>query len=391
MMSLDGFGEGSFLLVGGWMVLGSGRHPVPARLMFSRLVLYFGLLLPSGAFAQLELAVAEPKRGSVVRYVTLPGSLVPLQQATLHAKTTGFLKSISCDKGDAVKAGALLAELECPELEADLVRSEAESAVLKPALEFAQQEYDRLEKARKSSPDLILPQMLEKAKAELDRAKAAFDVVAANAKKAGALLAYTKVVAPFSGVVTQRFVDAGALVPAGTSTGAGGSAVVTVMDFSTLRAQVAVPEVDAAFVTVGQPLLVSVEGLPGKSFASTVKRMSYALDPSMRTMLVEAELPNAELTLRPGMYATIKVGVQRHDNALLIPVEGLVMEKAAAFVFLHKEGKAVKTAITLGFNDGVVVEVAAGPDGKLALDEGAQVLLVGKATLAPDQAVKIKP
>jgi membrane fusion protein, multidrug efflux system len=357
--------------------------------------LYSALLLGScfslPLMAQTELGVVQPKRGAIVRYVTLPGSVAALQQATLHAKTTGFLKTIHCDKGDKVKAGALLAELQAPELEADLIKYEAESATLRPAYEFAQQEYDRLEKARKASPDLILPQMLEKAKSELDRSKAAFEVVAANAKRARALLDYTRITAPFSGVVTQRFVDTGALVPAGSTTGAGGSAVVTLMDFSKVRAQVSVPEIDASFVSVGQPVMLSVEGLPGKTFSGAVTRFSYALDTATRTMLVETELPNDDLSLRPGMYATVKVGVQRHENALLVPVDALVMEKANAFVFLHDGGKAKKVPVTLGFNDGTMVEIAAGADGKLPVAETAQVLLVGKATLTADQPVKIKP
>jgi membrane fusion protein, multidrug efflux system len=360
--------------------------------MFARLVFFLTALPSVALLAQTEFAIAVPQRGSVVRYVTLPGALVARQQATLHAKTTGFLESIAFDKGDTVKVGELIAILESPELQADVVKYEAEAAALKPAYELAKQEQERLQKARKSSPDLVLPQMLEKAEAELQRTKAAFAVVEADAKKARALLGYTRVTAPFSGIITQRFVDAGALVPAGTSSQGVGSAIVTLMDFSTVRAQVAVPEVDASFVAQGQPVVVAVEGLPGKSFSGTVTRFSYALDAATRTMLVESELANAELALRPGMYATVKVGVQKHEDALLIPVEGLVMEKAAAFVYLYEDGKAKKTPVTLGFNDGVKVEIAKDPlTGKLGLAEQAQVLLVGKVAVTADQAVKIKP
>ena len=121
------------------------------------------LLLIGALHAQTELPAVKPHRGSVTRYVAVPGSLKPLQQATLYAKTSGFVKQINFDKGDSVKAGDLIAELEAPELAAELTKHEAESAALKPAAEFAQQEYDRLVKAQKSSPDLILPQQLEKA------------------------------------------------------------------------------------------------------------------------------------------------------------------------------------------------------------------------------------
>lgn len=335
--------------------------------------------------AQTELPASKPFKGSVTRYVTLPGFIKPLQQATLYAKTPGYLKKINVDKGDSVKAGDLLAELEAPELEADLGKSEAELASKQPRYLFAKQEFDRLTKAQKTSPDLVLPQMLEKAKSELDSAKAEFDIVESNAKRIRALIAFTKITAPFDGIVTARMVDPGAFVPAATSGSPATAAIVTLMDFKTVRAQVAVPEVDASFVAKGQPVEASVEGLAGKVFKGSVTRFSYALDEATRTMLVESELTNSALELRPGMYATIKVGVQKHDDVLLIRTEGLVMEKANAFVFTNAGGKAKKNPVVLGFNDGKSVEIASG------LDASAEVLEPGKVTLAPDQAVKVKP
>jgi len=343
------------------------------------------LLIVATAHAQIELPTVKPQRGSVTRYVTLPGFLKPLQQTTLYAKTPGYVKKISVDKGDAVKASDVIAELEAPELEAELGKSEAELASKQPRFQFAKQEFDRLTKARKSSPDLVLPQMVEKAQSELDAAQAEFDVVESNAKRTRALIAFTKIIAPFDGIVTARMVDLGAFVPAATSGSPTNAALVTIMDFKTVRAQIAVPEVEAAFVAKGQNFMVMAEGLPGKTFKGSVTRFSYALDAVTRTMLVESELPNESLELRPGMYVTVKVGVQTHDKALLIPVEGLVMEKANGFVFTLNDGKAKKNAVVLGFNDGTNVEITSG------IEEAAQVLLPGKVTLMPDQAVKIKP
>jgi RND family efflux transporter MFP subunit len=345
----------------------------------------FTLILTTAAHAQLELSIAKPTRGSVTRYVTLPGNVKPLEQATLFAKVTGYVKSIAVDKGDAVKAGDLIAELEAPEVLAELAKCEAELASKQPRFQFAKQELDRLTKAQKTSPDLVLPQMIEKAQADHDAAKAEFDVVEASAAKARALIAFTKITAPISGIVTARFVDVGAFVPAATAGSPTNASIVTVMNFSSVRAQVGVPEVDTSFVAKGQNVLLTVEGLAGKEFKGSVTRFAYALDPTTRTMLVESELKNDSLELRPGMYGTIKVGVQTHDNALLIPTTGLVMEKAAAFAFTFADGKAKKNPITIGFNDGKQVEILTG------IDETAQVLLPDKATLTPDQPVKIKP
>jgi membrane fusion protein (multidrug efflux system) len=153
------------------------------------------------------------------------------------------------------------------------------------------------------------------------------------------------------------------------------AAIVTVADFNTVRAQVALPEVEASLAQVGQPIKLSVEGLAGKTFETKISRLSYALDDATKTMLIEADLPNPDLALRPGMYATVKVGLQKHAEALLIPAEAVVMEKANAFTFVADGGKAKKTAIQIGFNDGMRAEVLSGLTGSEA------VILVGKLTL----------
>ncbi|MBI3875038.1 MAG: efflux RND transporter periplasmic adaptor subunit, partial [Verrucomicrobia bacterium] len=207
-------------------------------------------------------------------------------------------------------------------------------------------------------------------------------VAKANLERIQTLADYTKITAPFSGVVTARHVDPGAFIPAATSgSAAQTAAVVTVMDFSTVRVQVPVTELEAPLVAVGQPVKVSVEGLPGRVFDGKVTRHAYALDDATKTMLAEAEILNAKLELRPGMYAMIKVGVEKHNDALLIPVEGLLVERAGASVFLFADGKAKKTAVKTGFNDGAKVEILGGLTGN------ERVLLFGKMTLNDGQAI----
>jgi membrane fusion protein (multidrug efflux system) len=144
-----------------------------------------------------------------------------------------------------------------------------------------------------------------------------------------------------------------------------------------------VPEVEASLVRAGQPVKLTVEGLPGKTFEGTVSRFTYALDDATKTMLVETDLPNPTRELRPGMYAMIKVGVEKHTDALLIPVEALVMEKVNAFAFVAAGGKAKKTPIKIGFNDGAKVEVLEG------LTADAAVILVGKTALTDGQSVNV--
>ncbi len=316
----------------------------------------------------IDVKTTKPSRGEIHRFVTLPGSIKANQQATLYAKVAGYLKSLSVDKGDRVAAGQALGEIEVPELAAEALKYRAEIRV-------AETELKRLTAAQKSAPDLVTPQSVDEARGRLEIAQA-------NLERTETLLAYSKLTAPFSGVVTARHVDPGSFVPAATSgSAAQTAAIVTLMDFNTVRAQVAVPELEAAAVRVGQPVRLTTESLPGKKFEGGVSRISYALEDATRTMLVEADLTNPDLTLRPGMYATIKVGVEKHADVMLVPVEALVMEKANAFTLIAVEGKAKKTPIKIGFNDGVKVEVASG------LTSNEAVILVGKMTLAEGVAI----
>jgi membrane fusion protein, multidrug efflux system len=328
------------------------------------------LALTATAAELPEIKTAKPTRGEVVRYVTLPGTIRANQQATLHAKVAGYLKSLSVDKGDAVKADQPLGEIEVPELASDLAKYEAE-------LKVADIDFERVSNAAKKAPDLVTPQALSEAEGKRKVARARLE-------QTTTLMKYSRIAAPFSGIVTQRFVDPGAFIPVPTSGAAAQTAIVTISDFHTVRVQVAVPELEAVLVEKDEPVKFSVEALPGKVFAAKVSRISYALDEATRTMLVEADIENPGLTLRPGMYATVKVGVEKKENALLVPVEALVMEKTNAFVFVAIDGKAKKTPVKLGFNDGVNAELASG------VTEQDRVLLVGKTVLTDGQAVTLK-
>jgi membrane fusion protein, multidrug efflux system len=323
---------------------------------------------PAIATAPAEVGVTSPKRGDIHRFISLPGTLRANQQVTLHAKVAGYLKSIAVDRGDTVKAGQLLAEIEMPEIVAERAKHEAE-------LRIAKLESERLKTARAKAPDLITPSASDTADARLAMAQAG---LAANET----LLRYSKILAPFDGVVTTRFVDPGAFVPAATAgTNPAAAAIVTVMDYSTVRVRVAVPEIEAPRVAVGQPVVVTTESLPGQTFRGTVTRHSGAFDEATRSLLVEADLPNADGTLRPGMYVMVKIGVEQHKNVMLVPAAALVREKAAGFVFTFADGKATRVPVKYGFNDGTNVEIVEG------IQENARVIIPGKVALVNGQAV----
>ena len=320
----------------------------------------------ANAAEPVPVTTVRPTRGDITRYVALPGTLRANQQVTVQARVAGFVKTIAVDRGDRVKAGQVLAEIEVPELLAERTKQRAEVKV-------AEVEERRLEAGRKKSPDLVIPQ-------SLDAATARLEVVRAELEKTETLLLYANLTAPFAGVVTARLVDAGAFVPAGVAGGA--SAVVTLADTSVLRAHVPVPEADAVFVRTGQPVRLTVEGMTNV-FLATVSRHTGAVDEATRSLLVEADLPNAADTLRPGMFTTARIGVERHNGALLVRTETIAAEKTANFVFRVDNGVSRKTPVKLGFQDGAVTEVLSG------ITEEAMIIVPAKSAPADGTTVRV--
>src|SRR6266446_5310221 len=184
----------------------------------------------------MSVQMVRPKRDEITRSITLPGNVLAYQQATLYAKVAGYLKTITVDKGDRVRQGALLAEIEVPEMEADLAKYKAD-------VDVASMDYQRLSEALKKSPDLVMPQTV-------DTAKGNYLVAKANLERVETLLKYASLTAPFGGAVTRRWVDPGAFIPAATSgSAAQNAAVLTLADFTRVRVQVQVPQSEVAFIT----------------------------------------------------------------------------------------------------------------------------------------------
>jgi membrane fusion protein (multidrug efflux system) len=314
--------------------------------------------------------ITQAKRGPITRGVNFPAVVRAEQEVTLYAKVAGFLKTISVDRGDTVKEGDVLAEVEAPELLAEQTRFEAER-------DIAKLDFDRLSEARKKAPDLVVP-------LSLDTARAKMEMAGASLKRNETLLAYTKIVAPFSGIITKRWVDPGALIPAATaSSSPQNAAVVTLMDFSKVRIEVAVPEPESPLIKHGLAAEVTVDELPGQIFKGKISRFAHALDTATRTMATEVQLENADGALKPGMFAKAKLALAEKRDALLVPAEALVVEKQKTSVFVLVEGKAKKLPVKVGFEDGKSAEILEGLKG----DEN--VILSGKAALADGQAVKL--
>jgi len=316
-----------------------------------------------------EVQTVRPHKGAIGRTVTLPGNVLAYQQATLYAKVAGYLKSINVDKGDHVKLGDVLADIEVPELIADRTKFQAD-------LDVMETEYKRNINAQKKAPELVVAQTV-------DNAKGKYDIARAELERIDTLLGYARITAPFSGVITKRFVDPGAFIPAATSgSSADTPAIVTLADFDTVRVQVAVPEQEAPFIKDGLTVTVTIPELPGRKFDATITRYAHAIESATRTMLIESEISNSSGELVPGMYALVNVEVERHENALVIPADALVTEKAKTSVFALDENKARKVPVKIGFNDGTSVEILDG------IKPGQRVILVGKLGLNDGQPVK---
>ena len=324
---------------------------------------------PQKAPPAVNVQTVLPKRGEIARSITLPTfRVLALQEATLYAKVSGYLKTLAVDKGDTVKEGQLLAEIEVPELLADEAQYRAESGV-------SRTNYERMAEARQRAPDLVVPQTV-------DDLRGQWEVAQAKLQRTRTLLQYARILAPFSGVITARFVDPGAFIPAATTGSTPQTAaMLTLMDYSRVRVQVFVPEPEVPLIKNGVPAKVMVEELPGRTFPGSVTRFAHALDPATKTMLAEIEILNPGGDLRPGAYASVQLEVERKQGALQVPVQALLVEKAGTSVFAVAEGKAKKTAVKTGFNDGTNVEIAEG------INPDQAVILIGKQTLTDGQPV----
>ena len=326
------------------------------------------------------VTVIRPQRGDVVRTITLPGDLVALYQSTLYAKVTGYLSSIAVDKGDWVKKGQVLAEIEVPELRQRAARAKAD-------LEVQHLTYQRLEQVWKSDPRLVARQDVDIAQGKYLAAKAQMDEL-------DAMVSYTQIIAPFDGIITGRFVDPGALIKAGgdqSSTSApeqgsthpngGTSPVVSLAMIDPMRTYVYVPQAEVGFVKRGMPATLTLQELRGRSFEGEVTRFTNSLDLGTRTMLKEIDLKNPRHELYPGMYANVTLELDRHRGALKLPESAIGDSRDGRYVMIAEGGRLRKQIVGVGLNDGTYAEITHGLHG------GEEVVSTLDPSLVQSEAV----
>ncbi len=343
-----------------------------------------------------NVAAVSVTRGEIYREVSFDAELRPYKEIELHSRATGYLDKMLVDAGDMVKEGQPIAVLDVPELQFDLQNAEASERRAKAEMEKATAAYDeahlaltRLESADKAQPNLIAKQDIDSARlrdqsarAALNSAKEDQNVVAANTKRFQTMLDYTKIAAPFAGVITRRYSDPGSLIQAGTSSGT--MPLVRLSQVDLLRVAFPVSVSYVAGVKVGDEAEIRIPSL-SKKFTGKITRVSQKVETSTRTMEAQIDLPNADNSLIAGVYATVVLKIDRRNNALVLPIEAVVRDKGTASVYLiSKENKIEARNITVGTESPTHLEIKEG------LAESDLVMVGSRAQFSHGQSVQPK-
>jgi RND family efflux transporter MFP subunit len=328
-------------------------------------------------------------RGNIADSLEIASEFQPFQEVDVYAKVSGYIQKLYVDYGTHVKQGQLLAVLEIPELqqqlqqdEASVRRSDQELTRAREDLNRAQSAYTvahltytRLADVQKSRPELVAQQEIDVAKGKDLEADA--DVSAQKAALAGAeqaLLAakaalgkdqamfdYARMTAPFDGVITQIYAYTGALLPAGTSSNKGDSALCRLSENSLLRLVIPVPERAVHDIHTGETVVVNVSGL-NKTFEGKIIHSADQIDTATRTMHTEVDVSNLRYELVPGMYASVKIPLHSAANVLMVPVQSVVTggEGKGTVLVVDKGNRIEKRAVTLGMQSAANDEIVSG-------------------------------
>lgn len=350
-----------------------------------------------GKGADPVAAVAKATRRNVGVALTLAGAFKPFQDVDLHAKVAGYIKVIYVDVGSHVKEGQTLAILEVPELAAELSGADAAVRRAKEEIRRAQGDvdrakssyaavhamYDRLSQAAQQRAGLVAQQEVDDAQAKdlggqaqvasaqaaLDAAEQALQVAQATQRQYAALSDYTKITAPYAGVVTIRYADTGSLIAAGTSTSTQSEPVVRLAQTSVLRLVLPIPESIVSGIRLGDPVKVHVQAL-NQDYVGKVSRFADALDEQTRTMHTEIDFQNVDGKLMPGMYAEAKVPPALTKERLTVPLEAVDMNGAEGTVLVvNAQNVLEERKVHLGLQGSTHIEVLSG------LSEGERVVI----------------
>jgi RND family efflux transporter MFP subunit len=389
---------------------------------------------------EIQVGVVKPERRAFEVTLSFTGDVHPNRQTAIFAKTSGYIRAIHAERGDFVKTGALLVEIEPTEAETALDQSQAAIATAEAGLQVARtnlesakanllnqqallarsqavlsndrrqaerlaelyqkglvsaQDRDNAGTSYEASQAVLRAQeaQVEVARVQITTTESQVRLAESQVaqQQAGRRMAQmrvddTRVVAPFSGYVAEKRLEVGASVSSQAAATSNASiAILTLQDIDPVKVQVEVPERDVSRIRPGNVVRVTSDAYPGRRFSGRVARVVHALDPRTRTMGVEVDIPNPENLLKPGMYARIDLVVEVRQNALLVPLEVLTGAEGQPTVLVVRDGKVASTVVELGPTDGPQVQVVKG----LAPD--AEIIFQGKELVRDGMAVKAVP
>src|SRR5438093_813580 len=345
------------------------------------------VLAAASLVAQAPVEVVRVTSKSVERQVKLPGEFRPYLAVSLYAKVAGFVRRVDVDRGSTVKHGQLLATLEAPEMQAQIVEAESKAQAIElqraeavAKLAGAQSTYDRL-KAASATPgvvaenDVIVAQKtVEAAQALVRSYEDSIKAARAQAQAVRDLGQYLQIKAPFDGIITERNVHPGALV----GPGSGSTPLLRLHQITRLRLVVAVPEALVGAIVKGARVPYTVPAYPGETFYGVVNLIAHDLDEKTRTMPVELEVRNVDLRLGAGMYPELQWPVRRPQPSLLVPPTSIVTTTERTFVIRVRNGSAEWVNVSRGARVGDLIEVfGALKDGDMVVRRGTDELREG--------------
>jgi RND family efflux transporter MFP subunit len=327
--------------------------------------------------AVVTVAVTKPVRGTAGEEVSLPGNIQPFTDAAIFARTTGYLKARHADIGSKVKSGQVLAEIDTPDVDQQLLQARADLASAKANAKLAQTTAERYQDLIKS--DSVSRQDLDNATGNFEAKQAAVLSADANVKRLEALQKFRTIYAPFDGVITARNTDIGALI------GSGGNAkeLFHIAAVDKLRIYVDVPQIYSGAIRTGTEASIQIQSLPGRTFVGRLTRTAQAIDASSRTLLAEIDLDNPGGVILPGSFAQVTLKLPTEATTWRLPVSTLIFRSEGLRVAVVNKGVVSLKPVTLGRDFGSTVEIVSGLGG------GESVVVNPPDSLAEGQAVTI--
>lgn len=324
------------------------------------------------------VAVVHPQMEKPDEDLVLPGSLLAYEESPIYARTSGYLVKWYKDIGSKVKEGDLLAKIDTPEVDQELNQSRAARQQIVAQLDLAKISADRWEALRKT--DSVSAQEADQQTSGYKQAQANLAASDANVRRLEQLEGFKDVYAPFSGVLTRRNVDPGALINAGA--GASGRELFDLAKLDPLRVYTSVPQLYAPYIKVGGTATITLQELPGQKFSAKVARTADAIDPSTRTLLTEVDVPNPSGRLLPGSLGEVHFAVGYGVDKVTVPVNAMLFRAQGAQVaVVGADNKIQLRPINIGRDYGTSLEVLGGvsPNEQIvinpadSLEDGQQV------------------